>query len=194
MKSLESEGCIWHNWTRWFWIQLLILNLQSNHSTQSLALCWSSLPWHKSGSWDQQWLQSLEGHRLPLHLLWSPCQCSVPTDLHSAIEVAQHHVSSLQEDLCKMGLDGLWERGKHGLLFPTHINFFSFFCSIQRGAALSESPLSPWSWMGLLFQGPVCPCWSLQVPGRCLKIQGCTFHTPHHRIVVRPCCIWNINL
>ena len=64
---------------------------------------------------------------------------------------------------------------------PTLISFVSFSL---RGAALSEPPLSLWSWMGLLFQWPVCPCWSLQVPGRCLKIQGHTFHTLHHRIDV----------
>ena len=62
---------------------------------------------------------------------------------------------------------------------PTLISFLSFDL---RGAALSEAPLSPWSWMGLLLQGPACPCWSLQVPRRCLKIQGHTSCTPHHRI------------
>ena len=69
---------------------------------------------------------------------------------------------------------------------PSSISFLSFD---SRGEDLSKSPLSPWSWMGLLFWGPVCPCWSLQVPGRCLKIQGCTFHTPHHGIHSQPCCI-----
>ena len=43
---------------------------------------------------------------------------SVPKNLHSAIEVAQHHVSSLQGDLWEMGLDGLWERGEHGVSEP----------------------------------------------------------------------------
>ena len=61
---------------------------------------------------------------------------------------------------------------------PTLISFLWFDL---RGVALSELPLSPWSWTGLLFWGPVCPCRSLQVPGRCLKIQGHSFHTPHHR-------------
>ena len=60
---------------------------------------------------------------------------------------------------------------------PTSISFVLFS---SRGVALSKSPMSLWSWMGLSFRGPFCPCWSLQVPGRCLKIQGCTFHTPHH--------------
>ena len=64
---------------------------------------------------------------------------------------------------------------------PTSIFFISFGL---RGAALSESPSSLQLWIGLSFQGPVCPCWSLQVPGRCSKIQGPTFHTPHHRIDV----------
>ena len=45
---------------------------------------------------------------------------------------------------------------------PTLISFVSFSL---RGVALSELPLSPWSWMGLLFKSSVCPCWSLQVPG-----------------------------
>ena len=106
---------------------------------------------------------------------------SVPMDLHSAIEVAQHHVSSLQGDLYEMGLDSLWERGRHGLYGPEHPLphplLFSFLLFDLRGAALSELPLCPWSWTGLSFQEPVCPCWSLQVPGRCLKIQGHTFHT-----------------
>ena len=43
---------------------------------------------------------------------------SVPTDWHSAIKVAQHHVSFLQEDLLEMGLDSLWERGKHEPYVP----------------------------------------------------------------------------
>ena len=69
----------------------------------------------------------------------------------------------------------LWARTSS---FPPTLTFSSFLFNL-RGAALSELPSSPWSWMGLLFRGSVCPCWSLQVPRRCLKIQGCTFHTPH---------------
>ena len=52
-----------------------------------------------------------------------------------------------------------------------------------RGAALSESPSSPWSWTGLLLQGPASSCWSLQVPGRCLKIWGGTFYIPHQELM-----------
>ena len=75
----------------------------------------------------------------------------------------------------------------HTSSFPlTSISFLSFDL---RGAALSESPLSPWSWMGLSCQGPVCPYWSLQVPRRHLKIQGHTSHTPCCKISVQPCCI-----
>ena len=59
---------------------------------------------------------------------------------------------------------------------PTSISFLSFD---SRGVALSKSPSSLWSWLGLLFWGSACPCWSLQVPGKCLKIQGHSFHTPH---------------
>ena len=64
---------------------------------------------------------------------------------------------------------------------PTLISFVSFGL---RGVALSKLPSSPRSWTGFSFWGPVCPCWSLQFPGRCLKVQGHTFHTPHHRIDV----------
>ena len=60
---------------------------------------------------------------------------------------------------------------------PTLISFLSFNL---RGVALSESPLSLWSWTDLLLQGPACPCWSLWVPRRHLKIQGYTSHTPCH--------------
>ena len=48
-------------------------------------------------------------------LIMMSATVSVPSDLHSAIEVAQHHVFSLPGDLWEMGLDGLWERGRHGL-------------------------------------------------------------------------------
>ena len=43
---------------------------------------------------------------------------SVPRDLHSAIEVAQHQVSSLLGDLWETGLNSLWEREEHGLYGP----------------------------------------------------------------------------
>ena len=39
-------------------------------------------------------------------------------DLHSAIEVAQHHVLFLWGDPWETGLDCLWERGEHGLSEP----------------------------------------------------------------------------
>ena len=51
-----------------------------------------------------------------------------------------------------------------------------------RGAALNELHSSQWSWIGPSFWGPVCPCWSLQVPGRWLKTRDHTFYTPHLRI------------
>ena len=60
---------------------------------------------------------------------------SVPMDQHSAIEVAQYHVSSLQGDLSQMGLDSLWEKEKHGLYGPipplSHPLQFSFLYSIH---------------------------------------------------------------
>ena len=68
---------------------------------------------------------------------------------------------------------------------PTSISFLSLNL---RGAALSESPSSLWPWTSLSLWGPACPCWSLQVPRRHLKIWGHTFCTPHHRINGRPYC------
>ena len=77
-----------------------------------------------------------------------------------------------------LGKGKVWALWAQTSSFPsTSISFLSFD---SRGAALCESPLSPWSWMGLSFQRPVCPCWSLQVPVRCLKIQDHTFHTLLH--------------
>ena len=64
----------------------------------------------------------------------------------------------------------------------------------SRGAALSVSPLFPWSWTGLLLWASAGSCWSLQVPRRCLKIWGRTFHIPHCGINVPPYCICSINL
>ena len=52
----------------------------------------------------------------------------------------------LVSDLWEMGLDSLWERGKHGLYGPkpplSHPLQFLFFCSIQ-GEQLLASCLSP---------------------------------------------------
>ena len=64
-------------------------------------------------------------------LMITSATVSVPMNWHSAIKVAQHHVSFLQEDLLETGLDGPWERGKHGLYVPipplSHpLQFFSF--------------------------------------------------------------------
>ena len=58
-----------------------------------------------------------------------------------------------------------------------------------RGVAPNESPLSLLIWTGLSLWGPAGSCLSLQIPGRCLKIQGQTFHISHHRIDVPPCYI-----
>ena len=66
---------------------------------------------------------------------------------------------------------------------PTSISFASL---ILRGLTPSEFPLFQLLWTGLSLWEPVSSCWSLQVPGRCLKIQGRTFHIPHHRIDVPP--------
>ena len=90
-------------------------------------------------------------------LIMTSATVSMPMDLHSAIEVAQHHVSSLQGDLGEMGLDGLWKRGRHGLYGPkpplSHPLQFPFFHSIREewllashlhpcglGACLCRSP------------------------------------------------------
>ena len=69
---------------------------------------------------------------------------------------------------------------------PTSI---SFTLLNFRGAALSELPSSLSIWTGLSLWGPASSCLSLQVSGRCLKIQGQTFHIPHHGINVPPCYI-----
>ena len=70
------------------------------------------------------------------------------------------------------------------LLFPTHLIFPVSLNS--RGVALSKSPLSLWSWTGLLLWRPACSCWSFWVPRKCLKIQCQTFHIPHQEIDVPP--------
>ena len=80
-----------------------------------------------------------------------------------------------------LGKGKAWVLCAHTSSFPpTSISSLSLDL---RGAALSESPLSPWSWMALLLQGPACPCWSLQVSRRNFKIQG-TSHSSHHGINV----------
>ena len=71
------------------------------------------------------------------------------------------------------------------LLLPTHFNFLYF--TQFEGVALSDLPLSQSIWTGLSLWEPAGSCLSLQVPRRCLKIQGQTFHIPHHRIDVPPC-------
>ena len=81
-----------------------------------------------------------------------------------------------------LGKGKAWALWAHVSSFPPTLTF-SFLLDSGE-VAVSESPLSLWSWMGLLFWGHACPCWSLQVPGRCFKIQGHTFHTPHCRIDV----------
>ena len=80
-----------------------------------------------------------------------------------------------------------WALCTHTSSFPP-TSIFSLSLDL-RVAALSESPSSPWSWAGLSLQGPAGSCWSLQVPGRCLKIWGQTFHIPHCRIDVPLYCI-----
>ena len=64
---------------------------------------------------------------------------------------------------------------------PTLISFVSL---TSRGLASSEPPSFQLIWTCLSLWGPASPCWSLQVPGRCLKIWGHTFCTPHCRINV----------
>ena len=86
-----------------------------------------------------------------------------------------------------LGKGKAWALHAHASPFPPTL-IFSFSLN-SRGVALSESPLSPWSWTGLLLQGPACPCLSLQVPRRHLKIQGHISHTLHHGIDVQPYCI-----
>ena len=81
-----------------------------------------------------------------------------------------------------LGKGKAWTLCAHVSSFPP-TSTFSFSLD-SRGVALSESPSSPWSWMGLSVLGPACPCWSFQVPRRHLKIQDCTSHTPHRRIDV----------
>ena len=62
-----------------------------------------------------------------------------------------------------LGKGKAWALHAHTSSFPlTSI----FFLSLDlRGVALSESPSSPWSWMGLLLQGPAWPCWFCRSPG-----------------------------
>ena len=60
---------------------------------------------------------------------------------------------------------------------PTSIPFTSLDL---RGMAPNESPSSLSIWTGLSLLGPASSCLSLQVPGRCLKIQDQTFHIPYH--------------
>ena len=43
---------------------------------------------------------------------------SMPMGQHLAVEVAQHRVSSLPEDLSEKGLDNSWQKGKHGPYVP----------------------------------------------------------------------------
>ena len=80
-----------------------------------------------------------------------------------------------------------WALCAHTSSFPpTLIPFTSLNL---RGVAPNESPSSPLIWTGLSLWGPAGSCFSLQVPGRCLKIQGQTFHIPHHGINFLPCYI-----
>ena len=96
---------------------------------------------------------------------------SVPMDLHSAIEVAQHHACSLLGDLWKMGLDGSLIRGGTQAFcactctFPPSLIHFTSL--VLRGLTPSESPSFLLIWTGL---SPAGPCWSLQVPAGVQKL------------------------
>ena len=86
-----------------------------------------------------------------------------------------------------LGKGETWALCTHTSFFPpTLIPFTSLNL---RGVAPNESPSSPLIWTGLLLRGPAGSCLSLQVLRKCLKIQGQTFHIPHHRIDVPPCYI-----
>ena len=58
-----------------------------------------------------------------------------------------------------LGKGKAWALHAHTSSFPP-TSIFSLSLSL-RGEALSESPSSPWSWMGLSLQGPACTCWSV---------------------------------
>ena len=77
------------------------------------------------------------------------------------------------------GLLGLY------LLLPTHFDFLCF--TYFKGVTPSESPSFQSILTGLSLQVPAGTCWSLQVPMRCLKIQGQTFHIPHYGVNVPSC-------
>ena len=68
-----------------------------------------------------------------------------------------------------LGKGETWALCAHISSFPpTSISFTSL-----------ELPSSWLIWTGLLLRGPASSCLSLQVPRRCLKIQGRTFHIVH---------------
>ena len=81
--------------------------------------------WHNyrkrdCAAWAMRSAVALESIRVQASasLIMMSATISVPIDLHSAIKVAQHHLSSLWGDPWEMGLDGSWEREEHGLSEP----------------------------------------------------------------------------
>ena len=63
-----------------------------------------------------------------------------------------------------------WALCTHTSSFPPTL--IPFTLHNLMGMAPNESPSSLSIWTGLSLQGPAGSCLSLQVPGRCLKIQG----------------------
>ena len=130
-------------------------------------------------------------------LIMTSAMVSVPRDLHSAIKVAQHHVSSLQGDLWEMALDSLWKMGEHGLFESkpplSHPLQFPLSCLVQ-GERLSASHLHPMVLDGPFIPGACLPLLVFAGPQEVFKNSGSYISHSSSWNQFRPCCIQNINL